>query len=167
MTKFWLRHKIFLSQAGFGMVEVLISGAVIVTILTAIASGSVFALKTSSELKFRGIAMSKAKDLMEAVKRERTISGWDKFYLITGLTPGSYLYCFNTDASLQHETFSWAAGRCGNALNQPATINWEGNDYIRELTVVTAADQVEMKVIVYWQGRDKKFEISQTMNQWR
>lgn len=154
-------------SAGFGMVEVLISAGVIVTILTAIASGSAFALKTSSELKFRGIALSKGRELMEAVRRERTISGWDNFFLITGGSAGNYIYCFNDEASLQHDTFNWQLGACGTNANQPQTINWEGNDYIRELSAVTTADQADVTVTVYWQGRDKKIEIKQILNKWR
>jgi len=155
------------SQAGFGLVEVLISASVIVLILTAIAASSAFSLKTSSELKFRGIALSKAQELMEALRRERSIVGWDSFPLITAGAPGQYTYCFNNDSSLKHDTFSWDIGACGVAANQPATVNWENNDYIRELVVTTTPDQADIVITVYWQGRNQQIELKQTLNKWR
>jgi Tfp pilus assembly protein PilV len=149
-------------QAGFGLVEIFISVAVVVIILTTVAGGLAFSLKTSSELKFRGLALAKAQALMEAVRRERAISGWDNFFIITGGSPGVYIYCYNNEADLLHASFNWNYGACTE------TVTWDGNDYIRELEAdTTIPGQANLTATVYWQGRTKKIELKQVLNNWQ
>ena len=148
---------------GFGIIEVLVSVAVIGTILTAVAAGLSMSLKTSAELKFRGIALNKAQAVIEAIRRERAILGWTAFFnLFEGGTSGVYTYCFNDDTALLHSSFALTLGDCAD------TTAWDGNDFIRELTVdTTTPDQVQLTSTVYWEGRAKQIVLKQLLYQWR
>lgn len=150
------------STAGFGIIEVLVSVAVIGTILTAVAAGLSMSLKTSAELKFRGIALNKAQAVIEAVRRERTILGWGAFLnLFESGTSGVYTYCINDDDELQHDNFTLSLGACDD------TVAWDGNDFIRELTVdSTTPNQIEFVSTVYWEGRNKQIELKQLLHKW-
>ena len=154
--------KQLINQAGFGMVEVVVSLGIIGLILTAVASGLSFSLNNTAESKFRGIALSKSQEVMEVIRRERTIRGWDSFVqLFAGGTPGTYVYCLNTTASIEHSSFPPAAGACAD------TVSWDGNAFIRELTVnTTVANQIQFTSTVYWQGRDKHIQLSQSLQKW-
>lgn len=155
-------NKLRTNQAGFGMVEVVVSLGIIGLILTAVAGGLSFSLNNTAEAKFRGIALSKSQEVMEVIRRERTIRGWDSFVqLFSGGTPGVYTYCLNTTASIEHTTFPPATGACAD------TVSWDGNAFIRELTVdTTVIDRVEFTAIVYWQGRDKQIQLTQSLQKW-
>lgn len=150
-------------QKGFGIVEVLIAIAVIGTILTAVAAGLSMSLKTSAELKFRGVALNKAQELIEAVRRERAILGWNAFFnLFESGTSGVYTYCMNDDTVLLHSSFTLNLGACTD------TVAWDGNDFIRELTVDTTTDgQTTLTSTVYWEGRDKHVELQQLLYEWK
>lgn len=149
-------------SSGFGIVEVLVSVAIVGTILTAVAAGLSMSLKTSAELKFRGIALNKAQAVIEAVRRERSILGWTAFFnLFESGTSGVYTYCFNDDTALVHSSFSLSLGACAD------TAAWDGNDFIRELTVdATTPDEVQLTSTVYWEGRAKQIELKQLLYKW-
>lgn len=149
-------------EAGFGIVEILVAVAVIGTILTAVAAGLAMSLKTTAELKFRGIALAKGQEVIEVFRRERSIGGWNTFFdLFGGGTAGTYTYCFNDDTKLLHANFPPTPGLCTD------TVAWEGNDYIREAVVTTTTDQVDLVVTVYWQGREKQFVLKQMLNRYQ
>lgn len=154
--------KTSVKQAGFGMIEIVVSLGIIGLILTAVASGLSFSLNTSAEAKFRGIALSKSQELLEVIRRERTVRGWDSFTaLFANGTPGVYTYCLNTAASIEYGTFPPTAGACST------TATWDGNAFIRELVVdTTAAGQVDFTATVYWQGRDKQIQLTQSLQKW-
>ncbi len=155
-------NKLRMNQAGFGMVEVVVSLGIIGLILTAVASGLSFSLNNTAEAKFRGIALSKSQEVMEVIRRERTIRGWDSFVqLFAAGSPGVYTYCLNTTTSIEHDSFPPTAGACVD------TVSWDGNAFIRELTVDTSAlNQVEFTATVYWQGRDKQIQLTQSLQKW-
>jgi type II secretory pathway pseudopilin PulG len=149
-------------RGGFGIVEILVAVAVIGTILTAVAAGLAMSLKTTAELKFRGIALAKSQEVIEVFRRERSIDGWNTFFDLFGNgTAGTYTYCFNDPTTLLHATFPPTPGPC------PDTVAWDGNDYIREAVVTTTTDQVDLVVTVYWQGREKQFVLKQMLNRYQ
>ncbi len=156
------RGTFFHSQLGFGIMEVVISIGIVGLILTAISSGLIFSLKTNAETKFRGIALSKNQEVFEVIRRERVIRGWDSFLqLYGGGVAGTYTYCLNSANILDHANFPPAAAACVD------TVDWEGNDYIRELVVdTTTVGQIGFTSTVYWQGRDKQIQLSQTLKSW-
>jgi prepilin-type N-terminal cleavage/methylation domain-containing protein len=149
-------------QAGFGIVEVLVAVAVVAIILTAIAAGLAMSLKTTAELKFRSTALAKAQEVIEVARRERAIQGWDDFStLFGGGAVGVYTYCLNTDDSLLSANFPPTEGACTD------TVAWDGNDYIRELTLdATTVDQVTITVTVYWENRQKQIQSQQVLYNW-
>jgi type II secretory pathway pseudopilin PulG len=149
-------------SAGFGLVEVVVSVGIIGLVLTSVASGLAFSLKTSAETKFRGIALSKNQEVFEAIRRERIIRGWDSFITMYGSgVAGTYTYCLNETTALDHDNFPPTAGACAD------TADWDGNDYIRELVVdTTVADEVSFTSTVYWQGRDKQIQLTLSLKKW-
>lgn len=150
------------TNSGFGLVEVVVSVGIIGLVLTSVASGLAFSLKSSAETKFRGIALSKNQEVFEAIRRERIIRGWDSFLALYGSgVAGTYTYCLNQTTALDHDNFPPTAGACTD------TADWDGNDYIRELVVdTTVADQVSFTSTVYWQGRDKQIQLTQSLKKW-
>ncbi|HCC84385.1 MAG TPA: hypothetical protein DEP87_01775 [Candidatus Pacebacteria bacterium] len=152
----------FNHSGGFGVIEILAAVGVISLILTALASAMALSLRTSAELKFRSIALSKAQGVIEALRRERAIQGWETLSsLVGGGVAGTYTYCFNSEAALQQSSFTLSSGSC------TTTVAWDGNDYIRELTIDTqTAGEMSLTAKVYWQGRDKHMEMTQTLYQW-
>lgn len=161
-VKVFGNNKCRTSQAGFGMVEVVVSLGIIGLILTAVASGLSFSLNNTAEAKFRGIALSKSQEVMEVIRRERTIRGWDSFVQqFSGGAPGIYTYCLNTTTSIEHGNFPPTVGACSD------TASWDGNAFIRELSVdTTVANQVSFTAVVYWQGRDKQIQLNQSLQKW-
>ncbi len=150
------------TTAGFGLVEVVVAVGIIGLVLTAVSSGLAFSLKTSAETKFRGIALSKNQEVFEAIRRERVIRGWDSFLSLYGSgISGTYTYCLNQTTALDHANFPPTAGACAD------TADWDGNDYIRELVVnTTTVDQIVFTSTVYWQGREKQLQLTQSLKKW-
>ncbi|MGD9129047.1 MAG: hypothetical protein PVJ09_00965 [Candidatus Woesebacteria bacterium] len=123
-------------QTGSSLIEVLIAAGVVGVVLTAMALGLTFSVKTSSEAKYRSIAAKQAEEGMELFNKERVIQGWTDFHTLAGT------YCLTGANDI-------VSGACTAAQR----ITLSKMDFTRQAQVDnTDPDKVVITLTVTWEN---------------
>jgi type II secretory pathway pseudopilin PulG len=155
--------KVFNSQKGSSLIEIIVATGVMALVLTSIVAGLTLSLKTNAESEYRSQAVSRAQEAMEIFRRERTLLGWEAF---SSSLVGDTEYCFK-ELPDPFEAFT------GGACDSSDTIVISGQEFIREaevnVDVANPSDpQVRVKIIMSWTTNEntKDVEIVQIFRKW-
>jgi len=142
MKRFDFKKRALKKQAGQTIVEILVATAVVALVLTAVASGLTYSIKSASESKYRSVATSKAQEAVEVFRYQRSTLGWETFVEVLA-TGGAY--CYNTLPT--PEQFL----SIGNSICDTGVAD-SGTEFKRDVLVTVAGDEnsVTVESTVSW-----------------
>lgn len=130
----------FNSQRGQTIIEVLVAAVIVSTVLTAIAVGLTFSVKTTADSRYRAYATKYAQETLEVFRRERANLGWESF--VAAVVSG--VYCYNTLPATSQEFAAKIPEEC--AVGQ--TIG--DSIFTREADLTVTVDEVKVLSTVKW-----------------
>lgn len=142
----WIR-----SQRGQTIIEVLVAAVIVSTVLTAIAIGLTFSVKTTADSRYRAYATKYAQETLEVFRRERTNLGWESFAV--AVTSG--VYCYNTLPASTQDFVARIPEECAAGQTIGDSI------FTREADVTVTVDEVKVLSSVKWSdgNRLKQVEV--------
>jgi type II secretory pathway pseudopilin PulG len=157
MSKTHLPHKIpsLLQRSkghSFGqtLIEVLIATAVVGLVITAVAAGMTYSIKSTSNSQYRTLATEESQQVIEFLRRERSQIGWESF--VEQLPSGQY--CVNELPNDADGLDGLVLGACSQKIIKLGT-EWD-----RQLTVTTSnATSFEYYVTITWKDGDQTREV--------
>lgn len=133
------------SQAGVGMIEILIATGVVGLVMTAVASGFVLSVKNSAISKYKVLSATRAQEAIEVFRREKVLLGWTQFY--ESLSTSTY--CLNSLAIDSDQFKSMPTGPCADS----SVI--AGTNFTREAFVdIISPQEIRVEIIVEWLDGD-------------
>jgi type II secretory pathway pseudopilin PulG len=147
-------------RSGQTLIEVLIATGVVGLVITAAAAGLTFSVKNTAEAKYRALAAYQAQEVVEMLRRERILLGWDSFVaeLQTG-TP----YCLNTLPTTTTQYEALIQGACSSGI--PVA----GTEFKRELAVSAKnASSIKFTVNITWTdgAMTRTYPLVQEFQEW-
>lgn len=139
------------ASRGQSIVEVLIAVAVVAVVLTTVAAGLTYSVKTTSEARYRAFATNYAQDAIEVFRRERATLGWELFRdnIEAGTT------CLNTLPATTDAFINLTPAAC--TVGVPML----GMDFRREVVVTfLSPDEIQVEAVVSWTDGNRSPEIS-------
>lgn len=140
-------------QKGSSLIEILIAIGIVGIVLTGIIVALTFSIKSTAESKYRSLATTKAQEVIEYLRRERSRLGWSQFYEL--INDG--FYCFDEipgfDVSIAEKQ-----GQCGE--NYSLVMPGVGLNFKREAEInKNGLDDVEIIVTVSWPRFEQSADI--------
>lgn len=143
-------------QRGSTLIEVLAAAAIIAITLTATSAMTAMSVKVAENNERHQLALQKAEEGMEVVRRERLLRSWTHFE--AAFTQAAS-YCFN-DLPEELSELAAKAGNCGSEDFLEAA-NYR---FVRRADVDSiSADAVSVRIELSWQdgSKEKLVEIEQ------
>lgn len=135
-------------QRGSTLIEVLAAATVIALALTAASAMTAMSVKVAENNERYQLALQKAEEALELVRRERLINSWPAFY--NAFTQAE-VYCFN-QLPAQLSELSARTGVCASN-NYLVAANY---NFVRQVEVeVLSAEAVLVKLELSWQDGNK------------
>jgi type II secretory pathway component PulJ len=145
-----MKKKTLPHQLGQTLIEILIATAVVGLVITAVAAGLTFSIKSTSNSQYRTLATEESQQVVEFLRRERSQIGWESF--VEQLPSGDY--CVNQLPSDNDGLAGLVLGACSQNVVRL------GTEWKRELTVTTStATSFEYFVTITWKDGDQEREI--------
>lgn len=140
----------FKHQLGQTLIEVLIATAVVGLVITAVAAGLTYSIKSTSNSQYRTQATEEVQEVVEFLRRERTQAGWESF--VEQLPSGEY--CVNELPSDEDGLPGLVAGACSTQIVKL------GTEWSRQLTVNTSnAFSFQYYITITWKDGDQTREL--------
>lgn len=130
-------------KQGQMLLEVVLGLAIVTIVMVALVSLSTRSIKNSDFSRYQAEATSYANEAMEWIRSERVNLDWPLFLTKSGST-----YCLSS--------LIWATGACG-AIPGSRT----GASYVRQATLTTVGQQVQVTVTVKWDQGGKTYSAKQ------
>ena len=151
-----LAEKLKSAQHGSTLIEVLAASAIISLALTAASAMTAMSVKLAENNERQQLALQKAQEAMETVRRERFIGSWTDFSTAFNQ---SATYCFNVLPS-DLATLSATTGACA-AEDFLQVANYR---FVRQAQVqIHSADALTVNISITWQdgNKDKRLDLEQ------
>lgn len=153
------------NNSGMSLIEIIVATAVVGLFLTAILTSMSYSSRTNTAAENRALATSKAQEIIEFFRKERTKNGWA--YLQNSVVTGSS-YCLNV---MPADLAGLDVGSCENYSLQPAN---SPIAFKREVTVNNVDnDEVSLTVTVSWlrdatdgENEDHQVILDQVLKNW-
>ncbi len=148
-------------QRGSTLIEVLAAATVIALALTAASAMTAMSVKVAENNERYQLALQKAEEALELVRRERLINSWQAFH--TAFTQAE-IYCFN-QLPAQLSELGERAGACVSD-NYLVAANY---NFVRQVEVeVISAEAVLVKLELSWQdgNKPKSVEVEQRFDRY-
>ena len=151
---------------GSGMIEILIATGVVGIVMTAVVSGFVLSVKSTTVGKNKVLASTRAQEAMEVFRREKVLLGWAQFRdsMKEDSVNGS-AYCLDALPS-DSETFrAMQAGACGEDVLVTDTI------FSRQASVyffpdADNIDKIRVEIVVDWAENNIPINLIQEFKQY-
>ena len=159
-----MKIKLKRKQAGSGMIEILIATGVVALVMTAVISGFVLSVKSTTSGRDRVLAATRAQEAMEIFRREKVLLGWAQFEdSIREDFAGESVnekYCLDFLPADSIEFQAMLAGFCSEQELIPETI------FTREASVEIIDDGIRVEIIVDWLDNNKPVSLVQEFKQY-
>lgn len=143
------------SQAGSGVIEVLIATLVVGLTMTSVAAVMTLSLQSTSQNRLRAIASTRGQEAIETFRRYRDELGWQAFSSQFS-APAAQTYCLDPLPSNALEFSQLAPQNCDSGV---AIVGTEFTREVEVTTVGTPVTSVQIRPVVRWQDGEQTKQV--------
>lgn len=152
-------------RCGFTLIEVLVSMAIVMMVMTAVVAGVSFSVRNTRLSKDRSLAVRYAQEAVEWLRGWRNREGWQVFTdVIRADGDPRVIYCLGSLPGDLDGFVALANGGCGEGDEI------EGTKFSREVEMVVegGGDRVTVETVVSWDegGETKQSSLRTVMTKW-
>ena len=150
-----MRQHNAVSQAGSGIIEVLIATLVVGLTMTSVAAAMTLSLKSTSQNRLRAIAATRGQEAIEIFRRYRDELGWQAFTAQFS-DQETQTYCLDPLPSSATEFSQLAPQGCEQGV---AIVGTEFTREVEVTTVGTPVTSVQIRPVVRWQDGEQTKQV--------